>query len=261
MNPIVPLLSVLALVPSPNGRELATSSTAPTMSPIAAPQGAVVGTAAGRVRFEGEKPEVKPLVIEPDRAKGCTPAGEAIDAKDESLLIGKDNGIANVVITIEVADAKAKVPEKPIVMDQKKCRFEPHVVVIPAGATVDFLNSDQAAHNVHIYPLKNEGFNQTVAVGGKHTATFPKSDKIQIKCDLHPWMKSWLIVSESPFVAVTDADGAFQIAGLPPGEHKATLWHEELGKAQVVVKVEPDGKCAPLEFKLSQQKKEGRPRR
>lgn len=258
MHPIVPLL--FALTASIAGQDAAPARVH-VVGARSASDGGVTGTATGRVRYEGEIPVRKPLVIEPERAKGCTAPGEEVDTKDESLLIGKDNGIANVVITVEVPDAKAKVPDKPILMDQKKCRFEPHVVVIPAGATVEFLNSDQAAHNVHIFPLKNEPFNQTVPVGAKHAATFPKSDKIQIKCDLHPWMKSWLIVTESPFVAVTGADGAFEIAGLPPGEHKATLWHEELGKGQVTIRVEPDGKVAPLEFKMSQPKKEGRPRR
>ncbi|MCK6447671.1 MAG: carboxypeptidase regulatory-like domain-containing protein [Planctomycetes bacterium] len=256
MNPFLPLLTVFATT----FQEAAAPRVLVAAEPATA-QAAVTGTAKGRVRFEGEVPERKPLAIEPERAKGCTPEGESIDTKDESLLIGKENGIANVVLTVEVADVKAKAPEKPVLMDQKKCRFEPHVVVIPAGATVEFLNSDQAPHNVHIFPLKNEPFNQTVAVGAKHTATFPKTDKIQIKCDLHPWMKSWLIVTDTPFVAVTDADGNFEIAGLPPGEHKATLWHEELGKAQVTIAVGADGKVAPLEFKLSQPKKDGRARR
>jgi plastocyanin len=230
----------------------------PAQQPAAAQ---VTGTASGRVLFEGEIPERKPLVIDPERSKGCTPAGETLDTVDQALLIGKERGIANVVITVEVAGAKVQVPAKPIELDQKKCRFEPHVMVVPAGATVEFLNSDQAPHNVHIFPLKNEAFNQTVAVGGRHTATFPKVDKIQIKCDLHPWMKSWLLVTDSPFVAVTDADGKFSIAGLPPGEHKATFWHEELGKGQTTIQVGADGKVAPLEFMMSPPKKDGRPRR
>lgn len=222
---------------------------------------AVTGEAKGRIKFEGELPEIKPLAVEPERAKGCTREGEAIDTRNEGLLIGKDNGIANVVITVEVADAKAKVPEKPIVLDQKRCRFEPHVVVIPTGATVEFLNSDQTAHNVHAIALRNEGFNQTVAVGAKHTAKFDKPDKVQIKCDLHPWMMSWMIVSDSPFVAVTDADGAFSIPGLPPGEHKVTFWQEQLGKGQSTIKVDAEGKVEPLEFKMSQPKKDGKARR
>jgi plastocyanin len=205
--------------------------------------------------LDGEKPELKPLSIDPEKAKGCTHEGEALDTADPSLVIGKDKGIRNVVVTVEVPGAKAKAPDKPIVFDQKKCAFEPHVLAVPAGSTIEFKNSDSISHNVHAYALKNDGFNQTVPAGGVHTAKFDQPDRVQIACDLHPWMRSYVYVCETPFFAVTDADGNFAISGLPSGEYKLTIWHERLGKGSATVKVAADGKVEPLELKLSDAKK------
>ncbi len=259
MNLITSFALTVAAVAAP--REIfAPTSLAQDAKPAATAGSTATGVAKGRVLFDGEKPETKPLAIDPEKAKDCTHGGETLDTRDLSLLIGKENGIANVVVTIEVTDAKVKVPEAPIVLDQKKCAFEPHVMIVPAGATIDFKNSDATGHNVHVFPLKNDGFNQTVGAGSKYTAKFEKADKIQIKCDLHPWMNSWLIVTDSPYTAVTDADGKFSIAGLPPGEWKVTLWHEKLGKTSSTVKVGADGKVDALEFKIGEKKESSRRR-
>ena len=75
-----------------------------------------------------------------------------VDDTDRSLLIGKNDGIANVVVHGRGRRApRSKVPEKAIHLDQKGCRFEPHVIVVPVGATLEFLNSDKVSHNVHTY--------------------------------------------------------------------------------------------------------------
>lgn len=216
------------------------------------------GVAAGRVVLDGPRLEPKKIEIDPAKAKGCVPEGEAFDARDLSLLIDDKGNIQNVVVTIEVAGAVPVVPVKPIELDQAKCVFEPHVMLVPAGATVEFLNSDKISHNVHIYPAKNEPFNQTVVPGAKHTAKLEKADKINVKCDLHPWMSSWLFVVDTPFAAITGPDGSFKIEGLPPGEHKVSLWHESLGKASAMLTVAADGSAAPLEIRMAAQKK--RPR-
>lgn len=210
---------------------------------------------SGRVLYDGERPEPKPLVIDPKRAEGCVHEGEQIDDRDQSLLIDKDGGLANVVVTVEVPGAKVEAPSKAIQVDQRKCRFEPHVMVVPVGATVEFLNSDKAAHNVHALPFKGEGFNENIASGGKYVAKFDRADKINVKCDLHPWMNSWLIVSDTPFFAVTGADGRFAIEGLPPGQHKATYWHERLGKFAGTIQVGADGTAAPIELKMAPKPK------
>jgi hypothetical protein len=89
--------------------------------------------ATGTVKYEGEKPEKKPLVIEAAKSEGCVHDG-SVDTTDRSLIIGDNGGIANVVVMVEVKGAEAEVPEKPVHLDQKSCRFEPHVTVVPEGA-------------------------------------------------------------------------------------------------------------------------------
>ena len=115
--------------------------------------------------------------------------------------------------------------------------------------------TDDTNHNIHIYPKKNEQFNTNVAAGGTLDKVFDKAEPIEIKCDIHTWMHSWVIVTDATKWAVTGADGSFKITGLPPGEYELSWWHEDLGKGKTAkVKVEA-GKDTPLEHKVSAEKK------
>jgi len=217
--------------------------------------------AGGKATFEGDKPETKPLDIDPEKSKGCVPEGMAMDMTDRSLLISKDGGIANVVILVTVEGAKLEVPEKPFELDQAKCHFEPHVTVLPAGAKVEYVNSDQVSHNVHTYPKKNDAMNKTIAAGSREEQVYEKTDQIEVKCDIHPWMNSYLVVTDTPYYAVTGPDGSFSIAGLPAGTHKVEYWHEKLGKGKAEITVNADGSAEPLEIKMSESQGGGGRRR
>jgi len=214
----------------------------------------------GAVKFEGEAPEAKPLVIEESKSEGCVHDG-AVDPTDRSLLIGENGGIANVVVMVEADGVEPKVPDAPVHLDQKGCRFSTHVSVVHTGTTVEFLNSDSISHNVHTYAAKNDGFNKIIAAGSKETQKLDKADRIEIKCDIHPWMNSYLIVTDAPFFAVTDAKGNFTLPALPPGTHKIEYWHETLGKNKGEITVGEDGQAEPihLEWGASEKKsKRGR---
>jgi plastocyanin len=215
----------------------------------------VEGTAKGKVTFEGKKPEMKPLSITDEQAKGCCPPGKQIDSKDPSVVIAADGGLANVVVTVEVDGAKVEPAKEPLHVDQKECHFEPHVQVVPAGSKIVFLNSDQVSHNVHTYANKNDSFNKPIAPGGREEQTLAKDDKIEVKCDIHPWMSSYVFVADTPYYAVTGPDGSFEIKGLKPGTYKASLWHEKFGKGKGEIVIKEDGSCEPLAFSMKDKGK------
>jgi plastocyanin len=222
-----------------------------------APASVVEGVAKGKVKFEGKKPETKPLSISAEQAKGCCPPGKEVDMRDPSVVIGADDGLANVVVMIPVEGAELKPAAEPLHIDQKECHFEPHIQVVPVGGKVVFLNSDQVSHNVHTYANKNDSFNKTIAPGGKEEQTLAKADKIEIKCDIHPWMNSWVVVSDTPHYAITKDDGSFEIKGLKPGTYKAELWHEKFGKGKGEVVIKEDGSSDLVEIKMGEKKKKG----
>lgn len=210
----------------------------------------------GAITFDGKRPEPKLLTVKDSQLKGCTHGGE-VDLTDRSLLVSKTGGIANVVVTLDVEGAELVVPKEPVEMDNLSCRFEPHVAVVPEGGTVRFKNSDPTSHNIHTYSKKTSGVNKTVPAGKSVDVLLKRDETFKVTCDLHPWMMGWVVVTESPYVAVTDAEGAFEIRGVPPGEHKATLWHETLGKKSVTVVV-TEKKGAVVDWAMKRPEKRRR---
>ena len=221
------------------------------------PATVVTGTLEGMAKFDGERPKLEDIEVTAEKSEGC---GE-VDKTNFDAVISKDGGVANVVVFVEVKGAEVKPLEEAVVLDQKGCRFVPHVVCVPTDTMIEFKNSDEVSHNVHTYPKKNAAMNKTIPAGASAEFKVEKTDEIAVKCDIHPWMKSHLIVTDTPFIAVSGADGKFSIAGLPAGEHKVEWWHETLGKGKGKVNVGDDGSVEALEIKLSAEKKKSGGRR
>jgi plastocyanin len=227
----------------------------PTVAPAA-------GTVTGTIVFDGKVPEVKPLSIGAKQSNGCCTDPAAMDTTDMTLLIdAKSKGIANVVITLEVKDAKVEIPKESMKLDQKGCRFSPHVLIAPVGATIEYLNSDKVSHNIHTYAVKNSTLNKTVAGGASSKQEVKKAEVIKVTCDLHPWMASYVYVTDATHWALSGADGSFTIEGVPAGKYKLTIWHEKLGKAKADVVVAEDGSSEAVAVKMSNKKKGGSRRR
>lgn len=221
--------------------------------PAATP--AAAGKVTGRVVYDGKPPEVGPLKIEGEKSKGCCPEGQSVATKDPTLVIDDKGGIANCVVTVQVEGAKVEPAKEPITIDQKGCHFEPHVVVATLGSTVVFLNSDACTHNIHTFARKSEGMNKAVATGGKEVMKLEYREVVQVRCDYHPWMSSYVFVTDSPFTALTKADGTFEISGLKPGTYKAEVWHEQLGKLKFDLTVGEGGSGTTGDLKLAFKKK------
>lgn len=208
------------------------------------------GIVSGRVIFDGAPPALKPLIIKDAQSEGCCPPGASVDNTDRKLLIGAGLGVQNVVVTIEVKDGQPQAGPSKVVLDQVECRYEPRVVVLPVGSTIEYKNSDSVSHNIHTYSSKNEGKNITLAAGTSSTQVLESEETFSSGCDIHPWMKGWVFVTEATHWATTAADGSFTIQGLPPGDYKVSFWHEFLGKAKADVSVPESGASQPMEVKM-----------
>ena len=209
-----------------------------------------VGTISGRALFKGEPPPPKELRVTLNK-KTC---GHTYQS--ESLLISEKGGIQNVVVSLlRIPKGLAiETSDKPIQMDQQKCVFIPHVLLVPAGAEFEVLNSDPLLHNFHTIGKHNKEINiiQTKTKRRRLPLTYPEPDTIEVICDVHSWMKAWIIVTEHPYYTLTDADGQFRLENVPEGSYRIKAWHEELGPQplqQVVVTTNQDVK---VNFELSQ---------
>jgi plastocyanin len=211
----------------------ATSATAPASAPGAyrgpadsVPKSAGTGGLRGVVRFEGTPPELPPLAVSADHASECG----MLDPKSESLLVDGRGGIANVVLTIKVAGKTAEPVRAPSVLEQRSCRFDPHVLLVPAGSSVSFENADVCTATVHTQSAQNAAMNKSIPTGGVEEQTYEKPETFAVANDVHPWMSAWVVVTDAPFHAVTGPDGSFEIQGLPAGPLQLSLWHEKLGQ-------------------------------
>jgi hypothetical protein len=128
------------------------------------------------------------------------------------------------------------------VLDQRGCRYTPHVFGVQVGQPVEIVNSDPTLHNVHAMPKTNDEFNFGQPVQGmRMRRTFSKPEvMVPVRCDVHGWMNAYAGVVTHPFHAVTTADGAFAIKGLPPGKYTLEAWHERLGTQTQTITI--DGK-------------------
>jgi len=196
------------------------------------------GTLSGTVTYDGTPPAAAKIEVTKD-PEVC--GKESKEKVNPVLLVGAGGGIANVVVTVKAAKGKKlEVPATNPVFDQKTCEFHPHVLVFPAGSTVDVKNSDGILHNIHttatINPSQNQAqpkFKPVIQL------KVEKPETIAVKCDVHGWMSAYWVATDTPYVAVTAADGSFKIADLAPGDYDVELWQEKLGKAMQKASIKP----------------------
>lgn len=214
------------------------------------------GSIEGQFILEGDIPKFPPLV-----EKGAAVADATVCAAngvpDDSLIVNPDSkGISNICIYMRKAPGKIhpdlKVSAvKEVVFDQVGCRFTPHILIARTDQTILVKNGDPINHNTHTNPLAYQAQNLVIAPNERAGVPFliKKSQlnypPVLVNCDSHRYMTAHWIVSDHPYVAVSDVDGKFKIENLPPGEHTFRVWHERPGyincaefKRDVTVKVE-----------------------
>jgi plastocyanin len=194
------------------------------------------GSISGKVTFTGKAPEPKMIAVDKDQAV----CGKERATQD--LLVGKGGGIQNAVVKIfGIQSGKKWEFGNEVIIDQKGCRFAPHVSLFKPGATLVMLNSDGITHNMHTFSQKNLPVNKAQPKFKKELkikSKFNEPETIKLGCDIHKkWMGAWIIVADSPYVAVTDGSGSFKIDNVPPGEYMIEVWQEKLGSQSVKVLV------------------------
>ncbi len=191
------------------------------------------GTVSGEVKFAGNPPTPEKIAVTKDQdVCGKT------EKVNESLLVGPNKGLQNVVVSIANIQKGKKMPEAGATLDQKDCKYAPHIVLSPAGTELTILNSDGILHNIHTYSTKNPSFNRAQPKFKKEMKEkFAQPETVKLSCDAHGWMNGWLIVEDSPYYAVTDANGAFKITDVPPGDYELKFWHETQGETTQKVSV------------------------
>lgn len=227
------IFSVLALVSSCS-KSAAPDTNAPTNDASADTYKTTgnEGTVSGVVAFTGTAPAAKKIDASADPV--CGQQNPNLSTEDTVI---KDGKLANAFVYIKdgtTADGKKitaltfATPTTPVVLDQKGCHYVPHVLGIQTNQTLKITNSDPTQHNIHPTPKVNEEWNQGQPNGAPPLEkTFKRAEVlVPVKCNQHPWMKSYIGVLKHPLFAVSAEDGSFTIKGVPPGSYTVVAWHE-----------------------------------
>ena len=219
----------------------------PPSSDAVASQG--TSSVTGRITYEGEVPNLRPLKMDAD--PGCLKKHSS-EVMPEVLVLGDGNSLANVFIRVTSglpAGQSYRTPGEPVVMDQRGCRYKPHVLGIMVDQPFKIINSDGLLHNVHSLPKINTPFNRAMPANVTEAEyKFAKEEVMfKIKCDVHPWMGAWVGVLPHPFFSVSGADGDYSINGLSAGTYEIEAWHERLGSQTMTVTV-ADGETGTGDF-------------
>jgi hypothetical protein len=193
-------------------------------------QAAGAGDVTGKVTVNGTPPPEKPIAYDDT----CSKLHPTVPTT-RHWVVGKDKGLANVFVYISkgLEGKKFTPPTTPVELDQVGCNYEPYVFGVMIGQPVRIKNSDPLMHNIHALPKVdgNGEFNfAEPSQGDINDTKWIENIKapevlLKIKCDVHQWMFAYAGVVDHPFFAVTDADGNFKIANVPPGKYTLTAYH------------------------------------
>jgi len=224
------------------------SEATPAATPAPNPD---AGTATGTIHFTGKPPARTPIDMSMDPACAMTSAEN--DAEQFIVANGK---LANVYIYIKSGAPPSQAPAKtpPVVLDQKGCRYTPHVIALQQGGSVEFRNSDPTMHNIHTTPASGNPIDVSQSpMGAPQTRQFNQPETmLPVRCNNHPWMNAFINVASTPYFAVSGADGSFTITGLPPGNYTLAAVHEKLGEQDLQISITPKG-TAKADFTFAQK--------
>jgi hypothetical protein len=201
-----------------------------------------VGRVSGRVIVGGSYDKPKPLPVFKNRSF----CGSRVP--NETLLVGREGGLRNAVVMLHPVNRDAAAQRMPLVLDNKRCAFAPHVQVGAVGSELLLKNSDPILHTVHARMGNETLFNVGLPTWRQVTKRLDRIGVVRIDCDvLHTWMSAVIVVTDTPYFTVSDQNGNFFMEQLPAGQYRAEIWHEKLGAKTIGVAVTPD-RIVALDF-------------
>ncbi len=198
------------------------------------------GDVSGKVVLEGAPG--KNDVIKMNADPVCLREAKGTQTQ-EFFVVGEGGAMQNVFVYVKdgLGSRTFTAPTESVKLDQKGCRYNPHVFGVMVGQSIEILNSDPTLHNIHAVPKANSEFNTAQPIQNmKTTHTFTaKEVMVPIKCDVHGWMNAYVGVLDHPYFSVSGQDGTFDLKKLPAGTYTIEAWQERLGSQTQSVTIGP----------------------
>jgi plastocyanin len=238
---------------SKSGSESSEQPAATSATPGATVDTATAATITGTVELDGTAPRMRPINMSAEPY--CQKANK-VPVVPPEVVTGEHGALANVVVYVkdDMSKYSFTTPSDPVQLAQQGCMYDPHVVALMAGQTLEVKNDDQTTHNIHPMPKDNREWNKSQPPGAAPIDdSFARAElAIPVKCNVHPWMKSYIFVFKNPYYAVTTKDGKFEIKDLPPGTYTIVAWQEKYGTQQQTVTIGPkESKEVSFTFKAT----------
>ncbi len=238
------LVVATSLAACGGGSQETAGSSAPASSSTSGGAGQSVDAATaadvkGSVTVDGTVPANEQIKMNADPI--CVRQASGPQAM-ETYVVGADGkSLGNVFVYVKdgLGNMVFAPPTEPAKIDQKQCRYTPHVFGVRVGQPIEITNSDPTLHNIHALAKESREFNNAQPIQGMKTMhTFTAREvMVPFKCDVHGWMNAFVGVLDHPYFAVTDASGSFTLKSLPPGTYTIEAWHEKLGTMTQTVTV------------------------
>jgi len=246
----------LAIIGCGGSKKEESSAPSPAASAPAAGKtvdAATAGSITGTITLDGKPPVLKPINMSAEPY--CQKAHSSPVIPPE-VVTGDKGALANVVIFVknDLGDYVFATPTDSVLLNQQGCMYDPHIIALMAGQTLEVKNSDQTTHNIHPMPKDNRDWNKSQAPGAAPIDdSFARAElAIPVKCNVHPWMKSYIFVFKHPYFAVTTKDGKFELKNLPPGTYTIEAWQEKYGPMDQTVTIGPkESKAVNFAFKAA----------
>ncbi|MBM3774157.1 MAG: hypothetical protein FJW37_03255, partial [Acidobacteria bacterium] len=220
-------------------------------APAAAIDEASAATITGKIAYTGDQP--RPRTLDMSATPACARAHSS-PVKSQEVVVNDNGTLRNAFVWIKsgLPDRQWEPTASAVRLDQEGCIYKPHVLGVMAGQDIEITNSDPTNHNIHPLPKINQEWNESQPPkGDAKLKKFAREEvMIPVKCNVHPWMRSYIGVVSHPFFGVSGEDGTFTIKGVPPGTYTLEVWHEKLPPQQMQVMVAPkESKTVDFTFK------------